>query len=249
MDITSALIPFTFNGVCLQEACWIDDVPYFTRKAIGAWLEYKNPQKKVDEIIRKNPHIEQFSVTPRLGATDGKEYFIKVYNPIGLQLITYESHQPKAKAVKIATAHLVYAFMHGDLKPPKDIEKYKLFLQCNEILQLSSGYERGLAVRYITRKAGKHRSTIYRWLQRIEAGETLERKEYPSRGRLYIKDKDIETMTAMIEADPYITGKEIIKRIPGIDCTAIGTVWNIKKQIKEQIEQRVIDRLEGALLN
>jgi hypothetical protein len=278
-------LPYIYNqDIQLKEACWINDVPFFTRRAIGEWLEYKNPQIAIDHIIMRNPYIDddRWATTLKLRVVDeyttkhshsklececlptfghslpktGSEYStrtreieMRIYNPVALQLITYESSQPKARAVKIATAQFVYSFMNGELKPPKDLEKYRLYLQCREILQLESGFERGVAVRYIMQKTERHKATVYRWLQRVASGETLERKEYPLQGRRYIKDEDIATMTAMIELNPSITNKEIIKRIPRIDCTAIGTVRNIKRQVKKQMEERVIQRLEGALLN
>ena len=49
------LIPFNFEGVKLQKACWIKGEPYFTRKAIGEFLEYKRPQWAIDKIIKSNP--------------------------------------------------------------------------------------------------------------------------------------------------------------------------------------------------
>ena len=141
----SAVVPrqFAFEGVELKEACWLDGKPYFTRKAIGIWLEYAYPQEAIDKIIERNPHIkdsrwssqvkltcelptgkgndrsyERKAVTVKLRATDGKEYETEVYNPVGLQLIIFESSQPKARGYKIWAANLVHAFMTGQLKEP-----------------------------------------------------------------------------------------------------------------------------------
>ncbi|MFQ5647505.1 MAG: hypothetical protein ACE5GM_11295 [bacterium] len=115
--MNTELIPFSFNDVNLSESCWIDGKPYFTRRAVGEWLEYPQPHQGIKNIIKRNPHIRdsQWSVVVSLTTTDGKTYEQEVYDPIGLQLIIMESRQPKAKEYKIAVAKLVYAYMTGEL--------------------------------------------------------------------------------------------------------------------------------------
>lgn len=243
-SVNQALVPFIHNEIQLKEACWIGDEPYFTRRAVGEWLGYRNPQKKIDEIIRKNPHIKQFSVTPRLGATDGKEYETEVYNPIGLQLIVFESHQPKAKAFKIAVAHLVYAYMKGELKAPRDIERHRLYLQIREIVKLAPYYERATAIRYLSEKAGRSRATIYRWVQRVDGGGDLQRK--PGWPRHGIDPQEVETIGQWIEENPRLTLNEIRSRRPEAGYSA-RWLRNQKRRVKEQIKQRVIARLEAAV--
>jgi transposase len=256
-------LPFIYNqDVRLQEACWINDVPHFTRKAIGVWLGYSHPQKAIDNIIERNPYIDddRWSSTLNLrgelesgkGQNQTYERFanIRVYNPIGLQLITYESSQPKARAVKIATAHLVYAFMNGELKPPRNIAAQQLYLQCREALNLQLYTERPMAVGYLAEKHNKSRCTVYRWLKRIERGENpaLTRLNH-HKGRIYM-DRDTESQViSLVEESPRITIKEIIRQIPRVDCTSSATIYRIKREVKEQLRQRIINRLDGALLN
>ena len=107
---------FQYKGIQIKEALHIKGTPYFTRKAIGEWLGYKNPQSAINIIIRRNPHIEnkKFSTSFKLKLVEGNKTVtrtIKVYNPIGLQLIVFESRKPKAIQYKIAVAKLVHDIM------------------------------------------------------------------------------------------------------------------------------------------
>lgn len=104
------------SGVSISESVTIDGTPYFTRLAIGEWLGYPAPQKAIDKIIERNPHINnpEWSVAVKLTATDGKKYDTKVYNPVGLQLIVFESNQPRAIEYKIAVAKMVAEMIRPD---------------------------------------------------------------------------------------------------------------------------------------
>lgn len=122
--------PFIFDQVRLKEACWINGVPYFTRRAIGEFLGYATPKQSIRKIIERNPYIDddRWSVVVKLTTTDGKEYWTRVYNPIGLQLIMFESRQPKARFYKVAVAHFVYAFTRGEVSAPRNIASHNLYL-------------------------------------------------------------------------------------------------------------------------
>ena len=123
----SELIPFDYKDVHLTEACWINGDPHFTRRAIGEYLEYTQPQSAISRIIERNPHISQFSsvvkLTTELDSRKGQKYERQVehevYNPIGLQLIINKSNQPRALEFQIAVAHLVQAYSKGLLQPPQ----------------------------------------------------------------------------------------------------------------------------------
>jgi len=117
--MTTTLVPFVHDAIRLQEACWVNGRPHFTRRAIGQWLGYRHPQKAVDNLIGRCPHLRdpRWSVALKLRGTDGKEYDHEVVDPIGLQLILFESRQRKAIEYKIAVASLVWAYMSGQLKP------------------------------------------------------------------------------------------------------------------------------------
>jgi hypothetical protein len=115
----SPMVPFEYGGVSLREAVYIHGAPYFTRRAIGEYLEYKDPQKAIDNIISRNPHINnsEWSTALKLRAVEGSRLVkreTRVYNVVGLQLITFESRQPKAIQYKIAVAKLVADMMNGE---------------------------------------------------------------------------------------------------------------------------------------
>lgn len=133
------LMIFSYEGIRLRESCWIDGKPYFTHRAIAEFLEYPDPEKDpIGRIIRRNPYIKQFAALVKFAIVDEypkerhspanlsgesstrtREIEIEVFDPIGFQLIIFESHQPKAKQYKIAVAHLVYDYATGNLKPFK----------------------------------------------------------------------------------------------------------------------------------
>ena len=287
----TAIIPFIYNEIRLKEACWINNEPYFTRRAIGEWLEYHHPQERIDGIIRKNPHIDQFSTVLKLTTVDEyerkhlaqpgtgvecghdsqlslscecpadshpklryesptlreREIETRVYNPIGLQLIVFESRQPKARAFKIAVAHLIYAFMRGELAPPKDIVRHRLYLQVKEALDLTRIKERPIAVKYLAEKAGRSTQTVYRWIKIVERGGDLQRKPSAGKGRYhYLAQSDMQVIHNMVEENPRITVRNVLQNLPGVDPRARWTVYRVKRQFKEQVKQRIIARLEAA---
>jgi hypothetical protein len=117
---------FTFEAIELSEVVHLDGIPHVTRAAIGRWLEYADPQKAIDNILERNPHLETHSVTLKLRAADGKNYDTKVYHPIGFLLIVMESGQPKAHTKKEAVASFVWNFNRQPLAPKERVELLKL---------------------------------------------------------------------------------------------------------------------------
>lgn len=101
---------FVFNEINLNQVVYIDGVPHPTRSAIGEFLEYADPQKAVDKILERNPHIQAWSVPVKLTGTDGKNYDTFVYHPIGFLLIVMESGQPRAHEMKQAVAEFVWRY-------------------------------------------------------------------------------------------------------------------------------------------
>ncbi|MGE4319645.1 MAG: hypothetical protein AB7E96_12175 [Deferribacterales bacterium] len=127
IQIQTGVMPFTYGGLQLRESLLINRVPHFTRRAIGELLEYAKPQEAIDKIIDRNPHIRDFAVVVKLTTTDEcshpklgceqrtriREIDTEVYDPIGMQLIVFESRQPKAVEYKIAVATLVSDLVSG----------------------------------------------------------------------------------------------------------------------------------------
>lgn len=126
MKTENQLSHFNFEAIDLSEVVHLDGIPHVTRAAIGRWLEYADPQKAIDNIIERNPHLEEHSVALKLGATDGKNYDTYVYHPIGFLLIVMESGQPKAHEKKEAVANFVWNFNRQPLAPKERMELLKL---------------------------------------------------------------------------------------------------------------------------
>lgn len=74
-----------------------DNEVFMTRNQIGNALGYGNPQKAMDNIHARNKgRLDQFSVTLKLGSTDGKSYNTHLYSEKGIYEIMRKSNQPKA---------------------------------------------------------------------------------------------------------------------------------------------------------
>ena len=72
---------------------------FMTREQIGKALEYANPQKAIDKIHKRyQDRLDTLSVTPKLGATDGKKYETRLYTAKGIYEICRHSDKPKANA-------------------------------------------------------------------------------------------------------------------------------------------------------
>lgn len=171
------LLPFNFEGIRLQEACFINGNPYFTAKAIGEFLGYVKPRpdKAIRKIVDRNPHILTFSSDTRLVSEldtgKGKKYiresYVRVFDPIGLQLIINKSNQPKAIAFQIAVAHLVLAFMKGELKPSKWSFRGDRVSAIRQILSLPSTFKRKIFIDDLANRENVHSTSVYRWLDRF----------------------------------------------------------------------------------
>lgn len=109
--MTNDLTRFTWNAIDLSEVVYLDGIPHVTRAAIGEWLEYADPQKAIDKILERNPHLESRGTPVNLTGMGGaRDYETTVYHPIGFLLIVMESGQPKAHAMKEAVAEFVWQF-------------------------------------------------------------------------------------------------------------------------------------------
>lgn len=141
----AGFLPFQFEGMRLQEACFLKGNPYFTGRAIGEFLEYEYPDIAINKIVTRNSHIKEFSTLTSLVSVEGSREVIReirVYDPIGLQLIINKSNQPRALAFQIAAAHLVMAFMKGEIKPSKWTTKGDRISAIKQILSHPPTYKR-----------------------------------------------------------------------------------------------------------
>lgn len=203
------LIPFSCHGIAIQEACWFDGKPYFTGQAVGELLGYKEPRKAINKIVERNPHINdpRWSVDVNLTSTDGKKYTIRVYNPIALQLITFESRQPKAIQYKIAVANLVWTLITGKLKPSKWTQKDDLVSAARQILSLPSGKKRGALVRDLAKRDNVSLQAAYRSVQRA-TGKRLRTRIRSDKGTTKNPGERAAAIT-YIKEHPGATAREI----------------------------------------
>lgn len=173
-SVQGGFIPFSYEGIMLRESCWHEGKPCCTSRAIGEWLDVKHPDRYVRKILERNPHIKQFATLVNLTSVEGGRKVtreVEVFDPIGLQLIIFESHQPKAKQYKIAVAHLVYDYVTGNLKPFKWSGDVASAL--SQIISLpASGGKRKLLVLDLAKELGKSYTTIYRMAAKMN-GENL----------------------------------------------------------------------------
>lgn len=109
---TTQPTPFVWNEIALSEVVLIDGAPHTTRRAIGEWLEYADPQKSVDKILERNTHIQIHGIPVKLTGMGGaRDYETEVFHPIGFLLIVMESGQPRAHEMKAAVAEFVWSFV------------------------------------------------------------------------------------------------------------------------------------------
>lgn len=87
---------FHYGELEFSEAIMIGGVPHLTRRAIGEFLEYSNPQVSIGNLVDRNPHIFEFQSTSVVMSTDGKKYEVFVYDPVGFLLVVMESDQPRS---------------------------------------------------------------------------------------------------------------------------------------------------------
>jgi len=229
------IIPFIYQNIALQESCWIHGDPFFTGQTIGEFLEYKHPVLSINNIVQRNPHINdpRWSTYISLITVDGTREVkrdVRAYNPIGLQLIAFESRQPKAIQYKIAVANLVYAFMKGELSPVKNHKTHDLYLQCQEILKLPAYHVRPSAIKHLAKQTGKAPQTIYGILNRIEKGVTCidRRSPSPRKGtHSSVSDETVKWIETIFTKHPRIKVKDVSNETN----VNLSTVYRIRRSV------------------
>ena len=84
----------------LIDGYYLNNIAWFTRYQIGKALRYADPQKAIYKIHeRHKERLDRFSVTVKLGATDGKLYDTILYNIRGVFEICRWSKQEVADMV------------------------------------------------------------------------------------------------------------------------------------------------------
>lgn len=216
----SAFMPFVFEGMALKESCWMNGKPYFTYRAIGEFLEYEHPDRSIHNLVKRNPHILTFRTFIKLMSVEGSRNVtreVEVVDPIGLQLVINKSNQPKAIAFQVAAAHLVYAFMAGELKPSKWSQRGDLVSAARQILSLPEGRKRKRIIVDLAEREGLSLQQTYRRIT-MATGERLKGKTGKPRKPRSDKDSHKNTleyikMAEYLKAHPTAKGAEIKREL------------------------------------
>jgi len=180
------IIPFNFREVRLKEACWLDGKPYFTRRAIGEFLEYAKPDFSINWLVKRNQHVKEFATYVKLTCVEGGREVtrkIEVYDPIGLQLIINKSNQPKAIQFQVAVAKLVMAYVSGKLLPSRWSPKGD-YAAIRQILSTPGNFKRRALIKDFAEREEISISTAYRRIGKFERLKTLSGKPRRSRATL-----------------------------------------------------------------
>ncbi|GAB4485885.1 MAG: hypothetical protein OHK006_12760 [Thermodesulfovibrionales bacterium] len=120
------LVPFNFQTFSTTEAVWDfskkETIKMFrmTRRGIGEFVtpESSRPQRVIDKIIERNPHLRNISVAVTVTATDGKNYEVETYDVWGIYQICVESALPRAKEFLRRFPALMEALFTHRIMPP-----------------------------------------------------------------------------------------------------------------------------------
>lgn len=95
-----------------------NDEILLTREQVGTALEYRNPQKAIDNIHRKHKgRLDSLSVTLKVRATDDKEYDTVLYSDRGVMELCRWSRQPKANQFMDWVWDIVEKYRNNELLP------------------------------------------------------------------------------------------------------------------------------------
>jgi len=231
------MVLFQFEGMELREACWIDGKPYFTRRAIGEWLGYKYPLEAIDKLIERNPHIEdpRWSTQVNLTWVEGVREVtraVRVYDPIGFQLIVFESRQAKATAYKIAVANLAWAYMNGELVPSRWARRGDLAAAARQIHSLPPSRARGRLVRDLAEHDGVSRQTAYRRLQLV-SGKRMREKVRSNRGATSYPEEKARVLEYSA-GHPKAGGKQMRETLGLVASVARINAWVREQRTRKE---------------
>lgn len=94
---------------------------YMTIDQIAACLEYSNGRKGIENVIARNEYLknEEFSVTLKLRATDGKQYNTRVFTEDGIYEVTMLAKTEKAKQFRAWVRKLLKSLRSGEVTAVK----------------------------------------------------------------------------------------------------------------------------------
>ena len=90
---------------------------YMTIDQIAACLEYSNGRKGIENVIARNKYLknEEFSVTLKLRATDGKQYNTRIFTEDGIYEVTMLAKTEKAKQFRSWVRKLLKGIRSGEI--------------------------------------------------------------------------------------------------------------------------------------
>lgn len=90
---------------------------FMTAEQLSNCLEYSN-RKGIDNLIARNPYLnsDEFSVTLKLRATDGKQYNTRVFTEDGIYEVTFLSKTKKAREFRAWIRKLLKSLRQGEIK-------------------------------------------------------------------------------------------------------------------------------------
>lgn len=89
---------------------------FMTAFQLGSCLEYANPQKAIDNLISRNEYLktDEFSVTLKMRATDGKQYDTRIFTEDGIYEVTMLAKTEKAKEFRAFVRKLIKSIRKGE---------------------------------------------------------------------------------------------------------------------------------------
>jgi len=285
--LSHAIVPFTRYGIKINEALWLDGMPYFTSKAIAEWLELKAGQHNVRRIVDRNPYILEHTkvidviiesnypagidendqedkgvkLTPQsLNGENKKDAGVnltpacnensqenhttikrtmttkmRIFSPVGLQLVAMESNTAKAKEYKVLVATMVWKLMQGKIKElsPEQIEAEQLL---KAWLKIKPGKCRrhAQAEKYM-KLTGCSVATAYRHFEMVKKGENPFDKKWRNNVN-YLKKYGYENqIRQLLLADPYRSAKNIWREIGSPKIPSFGAIKRNVAKLKNEM--------------
>jgi len=252
-----SLVPFSYRGgVKLQETCWLEGKPYFSRRAIGMWLGYRDPKDAVAHLLRRHRFISE---SPHrrvviLSTLEGDRQVtreMEVFDPIGLMLIAFKAETPKAIKCQIAAAHLMWAYVNGELKPKRSYPRPDWDHRMEQLAEIAGmrSYtpERAAAIRLMAQDMGCSYSGVAQKVQTIRCGDRdpLTCRYRPKRGFRGITEEQQRVLEQALAADPRTSAPKLQKMLSGEHIPSTDTILRFKRHLRKTSAEQFSARLLG----
>nr|WP_283245870.1 Bro-N domain-containing protein [Ligaoa zhengdingensis] len=142
---------------------------FMTINQLAECLGYANGRKGIDTLIDRNNYLksEEFSVTLKMRATDGKQYNTRLFTEDGIYEVTMLSSQPKAKEFRAWIRSILKALRSGEAKVVSMSEYQRMMAQTRE------ENARIRKAQILTRLADEYKGTTYQQVLNSHATKVL----------------------------------------------------------------------------